>query len=514
MDNLPDLASLENFQELCDEFALRYKRDPSTLKYYRARFKKYHEFLAAKRGISTLLADKDDIAAYADFLDGEMTPQVKKQYLNALRILYNFLIKRGLFKSDNPLDAYKGGLDAFDVENAKHDHTAERIPQKDKFTDEEIELMLDKVPKIMQVDYLGMVIDVAVNSGIRVKGISKLMLEKFRKDDATGVWYIQLTKGLIAEENDTKTRSQKVPIPEALVQRVKAFVEQRNAAFNAKGITLPTDWQSLVFLSNRAGPLGGDSISHKFTRLMRKVFPRDMILARKLSIHSLRKSFATRKLKEGFSLHEVSKMLGHTRITTTIRYLQLNEQEVLSAYAEKQKEKSLDFLADVETIKTSRKVQKGEEEVVDQQKTIDLQIRDVATALLAGAGPAELARLFQLIGEYTTLRAQLVTPREQKLLEEREILLRRIKQLEEETHFAQERMKQLPNYKLFEKKTKKSLKQQMQDRARELAGPVTLDAKGRRQYLLGLGKIADAINTEFNTAFTRQTIKYWLEKEI
>ncbi|OLS15233.1 MAG: putative site-specific recombinase XerD [Promethearchaeota archaeon CR_4] len=502
MDNLSGNPNLENFQELNDEFARIYKRDQSTLRTYRARFNKYHEFLTTKRGIPIVLAERDDIAAYADHLDGEVAPQVKPQYLSALKVLYAFLIKKGIYKGENPFEVYQKSLDSFDLVNAKHDNTLNRIPQKDKFTDEEVELMLDKAPKLMQVPYLTMVIDAGVNSGIRVKSISKLTLDKLRKDDTTGVFYIQLTKGLIAEENDTKTRSQRVPIPETFVERIKAFVERRNQTFVKEGVTIPSDWQGRVFLSNRGHPLDGESISHKFTQFIRKVLPQDMIRARKLSIHSLRKSFASRKLKEGFTLHEVSKMLGHTKITTTILYLQLNEQEVLDAYAEKQKEKSLDFLAEIEAAKETRKTQVSESEIIAQEKVIDTEMMEVLAMLLDKRNDRErlMIHLRQLIEERSVLRAQLISPREQKLLEEREMLLRRIKQLEEETRFASERLKQLPNYKLFEKKTKKTLKTQMQERAAAL-----------REQGLGYGKIADAINEEFHTPFTRQTIKYWLQ---
>lgn len=49
-------------------------------------------------------------------------------------------------------------------------------------------------------------------------------------------------------------------------------------------------------------------------------------IERELSFHSLRHRFATHLLNNGFLLHEVSQILGHSSITTTSIYLHFSKQ--------------------------------------------------------------------------------------------------------------------------------------------------------------------------------------------
>ncbi|KGM86221.1 Site-specific recombinase XerD [Roseovarius mucosus DSM 17069] len=50
----------------------------------------------------------------------------------------------------------------------------------------------------------------------------------------------------------------------------------------------------------------------------------------KATIHTLRDTFASRLLQQGMSLHKLSKLLGHTTITQTAKYAQLENLDVVS----------------------------------------------------------------------------------------------------------------------------------------------------------------------------------------
>jgi chromosome segregation ATPase len=251
------------------------------------------------------------------------------------------------------------------------------------------------------------------------------------------------------------------------------------------------------------------------------LLPQGEIQRRKLSIHSLRKSFGSRKLAEGFSLHEVSKMLGHLSIQTTMIYLKLSEKEVLESYAEKSKEQDLDYITQLDAEKETRKVQKSQEDIAEDIERIDQELIEVNTEYRTRLSEGENTthyriRLEELTKEREELQNQLLTPKEQDLIEQLVQARKQIENLEKQLQYANSRMKDMPNYKFYEKKVKKSLKQQMMDRAKELAGNYTIkiNKKGEeeRHYDVGLGKVAEKVNEEFNTTFSRHTIKYWLNK--
>jgi integrase len=54
-----------------------------------------------------------------------------------------------------------------------------------------------------------------------------------------------------------------------------------------------------------------------------------------LHFHSLRHGFASQAVKRGIPIHHVRTMMGHTNISTTNVYLELNPTEALKSYEER-----------------------------------------------------------------------------------------------------------------------------------------------------------------------------------
>jgi integrase len=52
-----------------------------------------------------------------------------------------------------------------------------------------------------------------------------------------------------------------------------------------------------------------------------------------LRFHDLRRTFGTRLAKSGVPIHEISRLLGHTNLETTFRYLGLTDDSVENAAA-------------------------------------------------------------------------------------------------------------------------------------------------------------------------------------
>ena len=62
------------------------------------------------------------------------------------------------------------------------------------------------------------------------------------------------------------------------------------------------------------------------------------------TIHSLRDTFATRRLAEGFTLYDVSKMLGHEKTTMTRKYAHLETADVVERVRQAMNRKSSDTI--------------------------------------------------------------------------------------------------------------------------------------------------------------------------
>jgi integrase/recombinase XerC len=144
---------------------------------------------------------------------------------------------------------------------------------------------------------------------------------------ATGIRCSELV-GLDVSEVDLETRMIRV-LGKGRKERIVPFGQRARAALEAylpvRSRARPRE--DALFVNARGGRLTDRSVRSLVTKRVRQV-----ALARRISPHTLRHSFATHLLERGADLRSIQELLGHARLSTTQRYTHLNTRHLLEIY--------------------------------------------------------------------------------------------------------------------------------------------------------------------------------------
>lgn len=110
-----------------------------------------------------------------------------------------------------------------------------------------------------------------------------------------------------------------VPVGSEALRAVRDYLETRGPGSDGVGAPL--------FLNARGGALTARSVARILDASMLRAG-----LARHLSPHGMRHSFATHLLESGADLRAIQEMLGHASLSTTQRYARVNVGHLLKAY--------------------------------------------------------------------------------------------------------------------------------------------------------------------------------------
>lgn len=112
-----------------------------------------------------------------------------------------------------------------------------------------------------------------------------------------------------------------VPLGQMALKALKSYLEQRPA--REKGVPVKTP----LYLNRSGGRLTDRSVRRMIIKYARRI-----ALAKEVSPHTLRHSFATHMLDRGADLRSVQELLGHENLSTTQIYTHVTTKRLKEAY--------------------------------------------------------------------------------------------------------------------------------------------------------------------------------------
>jgi len=279
-----------------------YSRD--TIDGYGSDLKEFGEFLrdflslGEEGKIEIEKIDRKAIRAWLNQLYQGLTPVSIERHLASVRSFFDYLVKQEIV-GFNPAKLV-------------------RTPKKEK-----------RLPKVLSVDEVIALIEAPSAEdplGIRDRAILELFYAAgIRVSELRGLNLldIDLTERMIKVLGKGK-RERVVPINEISVEKLKAWLEVRGKMLKS---VLDSDAQDAVFLSSKGTRITKMGIEN----LLRKYLDR-IGLTRKATPHTLRHSFATHLLESGMDLRTIQELLGHRSLSTTQKYTQVGNKELMEAY--------------------------------------------------------------------------------------------------------------------------------------------------------------------------------------
>ncbi len=156
------------------------------------------------------------------------------------------------------------------------------------------------------------IFELLYSSGLRV---GELVGLKLHDADLSAGWVRVIGKG---------DKERYVPVGDKAAQALKEYLPIREAVLDQCRSLVGRD---RIFLNSRGGPLTTRSV-----RRILKACLENSGLARDVSPHAFRHSFATHLLSGGADLRSIQELLGHSSLSTTQRYTKMDLGKLMEVY--------------------------------------------------------------------------------------------------------------------------------------------------------------------------------------
>lgn len=237
----------------------------------------------SKRGVADLTKTSiEDLESYKlDLQENNYTPKSVSRKINSTRTFYRFLLERNILP-DNPAE--------------KLSHPKFEIKPPRVLSELEYRALRD----VSRVDTrLYTIIEVLLQTGIRIGELASLALEDVRTSNESKIPYLYV-KAMGSHP------ARKVPLNQSAYKAIQEYLKIR-----------PESEDETLFITKNGKPL----LVRNIRTTIDKAFEKSGI--KNAKVNDLRNTFIAHHLANGMSLVTVSKLVGHKRLSTTEKYLNL-----------------------------------------------------------------------------------------------------------------------------------------------------------------------------------------------
>lgn len=285
-------------QNLIDEFLnfVQFEKGLSqnTISAYRTDLQQYIEFLKSINKTVDTVTSEDITEFLWQLKDNNLKTNSLYRKSSCITQFHKFLLAEGITKN-NP------------VEFLSKPKLQRKLPQV--LTIEEVDRLLNFIPRKKFNDIRNKaMIEVLYATGMRV---SELVNLKFDQVDLDNKFIRVIGKG---------GKERVVLLNSKAVAAIKEWLKVRQKKFGSKNLG---EYNNYLFLSKLGKPISRIDFWEQLKNYVRQVG-----ITKNVSPHTLRHSFATHMLKYGADLRVVQELLGHSDISTTQIYTQVDRQHL------------------------------------------------------------------------------------------------------------------------------------------------------------------------------------------
>lgn len=253
-------------------------RSPATILAYRADLEQLTEFLTKRAKVVVDEISSNDLVSFRDtLLSQKYTPKSTSRKLNAIKTFFRWLEDEKLIMADPSKDVSHPKIEA-------------SIP---KFLSKlEYRALRDVVRNDTRI---AAIVELILQTGIRISEVASLKLENLKGNQ------------MIIDAYATQPK-RSVPLNVSAKSATENYLKDR-----------PKTNSPYLFVSKNGKPLAVRNIRAAIDRYMQRAEISGY------SVNDLRTTFIIENLKAGVDLVTISQVVGHKRLSTTERYLELAE---------------------------------------------------------------------------------------------------------------------------------------------------------------------------------------------